>query len=139
MVIIGRTDKGKNRLKYEQKQPTGYKSLIQGANRTGAKISLTVSEYEEIKLHPCKFCGSQSAWTGNVVNGDSGALTVDSCVSCCSTCKRLVNCLGFDAFVEHSHRISRNLISSASPNYKTEEEQKMANWDKDKHTYHEDT
>lgn len=132
-----RVDTGKARTNYEHKLPANYRSLLMSANRNKLRNELTIEQFTEIRDKKCCFCGS-GRMINVIMKERSDGLNIDNVAPCCISCKSFMGQLSFDAFVLKVNVISGYLAKSGGVSGNSgEQEQLMANWDKDKFNFDE--
>lgn len=132
-----RVDLGKSRTSYDQKLPANYRSLLMSANRNKLRNELTIEQLTEIRDKKCCFCGS-GRMINVIMKERSDGLNIDNVAPCCSSCVKFMGRMSFDAFVLKVNVISGYLAKSGGVSGNSgEQEQLMANWDKDKFNFDE--
>lgn len=102
-----RTDKGKPRSPYKSTLPLDYRTYLNRCNKKGMRFELTLEQFNEIKQHPCVFCGDTNRIGIDRIDSSDHYHT-ENCQPCCTTCNLMKFTHTGDFFLRHIHKILRN-------------------------------
>lgn len=103
-IKITRSDKGKQRAKYDQSLPKDYLSYLKRANKKQIPFEFTVDQFNEITNNTCTYCGQQPAKGIDRMNSKEG-YTKDNSVPCCTKCNTMKFVYTAKDFLEHVRKI----------------------------------
>lgn len=79
-----------------------------GARRRGLEMGLSPTEFAEIVVRPCEYCGDLSESMGiDRINNDHG-YSLDNVAPCCSTCNFMEKTHSRDHFIAHVNKIANH-------------------------------
>ena len=98
-----RSDKGKERNKYDSTLPQKYKLYLMRANKKQLSFELTIKQFNEIVSKPCTYCGNSS---NGVDRLDSlKGYSLDNSQPCCSMCNMMKYIHSQEVFLSHVAKI----------------------------------
>lgn len=98
-----RSDKGKERKKYDKSLPDKYRSYLMRANKKGLKFSLTIEQFYQILNSECVYCTNQA---NSIDRKDSKqGYILDNVQPCCYTCNRMKWDMSEYKFLKHVESI----------------------------------
>lgn len=100
----GRSDKGKERSRYDVKLPGSYRSKIASCNRRGIAFNLTLEQYFSLLKLPCFYCGTSHKIGIDRIDSWIG-YEEDNSVPCCTACNMMKHTLSTNDFLRKIHQI----------------------------------
>lgn len=100
----------KNRAKeYGKKISARFLLLIRNSKKRGYEMTLTIDEFTDIVLKPCRYCGISDVIIGIDRENNEIGYTKSNSFPCCKICNMMKHAMSLDDFVCQIRRIHNNL------------------------------
>jgi 5-methylcytosine-specific restriction endonuclease McrA len=103
-----RSDKGKERQKYDSTLPKKYREYLARCNAKGIKMELTPEQFTDYLYLDCVYCGTKSTGIDRI--DSNGDYTIDNCQPCCQQCNLMKFTYSTDEFIKQVKRIYKHLM-----------------------------